>query len=74
MVENTNEKGEIAHALRAISRFIPVFSKDLYCRHVKSRACLGKGSYAFGDFTLIQLLSTQLIALVDIADHIPTNK
>ena len=28
---------------RAISPFPSVFSKDLYCRHVKTRACLGKG-------------------------------
>ena len=28
--------------LRAISPFPTVFSKDLYRRHVKSRACLGK--------------------------------
>ena len=28
---------------RAISPFPTVFSKDLYCRHVKTRACLGKG-------------------------------
>ena len=35
-VENTVGKGEI-------SPFLTVFSKDLYCRHVKSRACLGKG-------------------------------
>ena len=34
-VEHTVGKGEIA-------RF-SVFSKDLYCRHVKTRACLGKG-------------------------------
>ena len=27
----------------AISPFPAVFSKDLYCRHVKTRACLGKG-------------------------------
>ena len=27
----------------AISPFPTVFSKDLYCRHVKTRACLGKG-------------------------------
>ena len=33
-VENTVEKGEIAHY---------EFSKDLHCRHVKNRACLGKG-------------------------------
>ena len=29
--------------LQAISPFPTVFSKDLYCRHVKIRACLGKG-------------------------------
>ena len=28
---------------QAISPFPTVFSKDLYCRHVKTRACLGKG-------------------------------
>ena len=28
-------------SLRAISPFSAVFSKDLYCRHVKTRACLG---------------------------------
>ena len=30
-------------SLRAISPFPSVFSKALYCRHVKTRACLGKG-------------------------------
>ena len=30
-------------SLRAISPFPTVFSKDLCCRHVKTRACLGKG-------------------------------
>ena len=30
-------------SLRAISPFPIVFSKDMYCRHVKTRACLGKG-------------------------------
>ena len=30
-------------SLRAISPFPTVFSKDLYCRHIKTRACLGKG-------------------------------
>ena len=30
-------------SLRAISPFPAVFSKDLYCRHVKTKACLGKG-------------------------------
>ena len=32
------------HLSRAISPFPIVFSKDLHCRHVKTRACLGKGS------------------------------
>ena len=30
-------------SLGAISPFPTVFSKDLYCRHEKTRACLGKG-------------------------------
>ena len=30
-------------SLRAISLFQTVSSKDLYCRHVKTRACLGDG-------------------------------
>ena len=29
--------------LRAISPIPTLFSKELYCRHVKTRACLGKG-------------------------------
>ena len=29
--------------LRAISHLTTVFSKDFCCRHVKTRACLGKG-------------------------------
>ena len=28
---------------RAISHFPTAFSKGLYCRHIKRRACLGKG-------------------------------
>ena len=39
--ENTVGKGEIA-SYKQIFPF-PVFSKDLYCRQVKTRACLGKG-------------------------------
>ena len=35
-VENAVGKG-------AISPFPTVFSKDLYCKHTKTRACLGKG-------------------------------
>ena len=41
-VENTVGKGEIAPK-RAISHFPTMFSKDFHCRHVKTRACLGKG-------------------------------
>ena len=40
-VGNTVGKGEIAHYKQFL--LFPVFSKDLYCRHVKTRACLGKG-------------------------------
>ena len=29
--------------LAAISPFPTVYTKDLYCRYVKTRACLGKG-------------------------------
>ena len=36
-VENTEGKGEI------VSSFPTVFSEDLYLRHIKTRACLGKG-------------------------------
>ena len=32
-------------SLRRISFFPAVFSKDLYCRHVRTRACLRKGSF-----------------------------
>ena len=36
------EKVEIARYEQFL--FVPtLFSKDLYCRHVKTRACLGKG-------------------------------
>ena len=36
--ENTVGKGEFA-----ISPFPTVFSKDLYCRRIKTRVCFGKG-------------------------------
>ena len=36
------EKGENV-SLGAISPFPTVFPKDLHCRHVKTRACLGMG-------------------------------
>ena len=39
-VENIVGKGEIT--LWAISSFPTVFSEDLYCRHMKTRAYLGK--------------------------------
>ena len=41
-VENTVGKGEIAR-YEQISLFPTVFSKDLYCRHVKTRPLFGKG-------------------------------
>ena len=42
LVENTVEKGGIACYEQFL--LIPtVFSEDLYWRHVKTRACLGKG-------------------------------
>ena len=34
-------------SLRAISSFPTVFSKDFFCRRVKTRACLGKGEDFF---------------------------
>ena len=40
-VENTGKRRNCL--LRAISPFPTVFSKDLYCRLFKTRACLGKG-------------------------------
>ena len=41
-VENTVEKRRNCLS-RAISPFPTVFSKDLHCRHAKTRACLRKG-------------------------------
>ena len=40
-VENTGKRRYCS--LRAISPFPTAFSKNLYCRHVKTRACSGKG-------------------------------
>ena len=40
-VEKTVGKEEIAHH-EPISPLPAAFYKDLYCRHVKTRACLGK--------------------------------
>ena len=40
-VENNVGKGEIARYEQFF--LFPVFPKDLYCRHVKTTACLGKG-------------------------------
>ena len=40
-IKNTVGKGEIARYEQFL--LFPVFSKDLYCRHIKIRACLGKG-------------------------------
>ena len=41
--ENALGKEEIACYMQ-FSSFPTVFSKGFYCRHVKTRACLGKGS------------------------------
>ena len=41
-VENNVGKGEIARYVQFLL-FPQCFQKDLYCRHVKTRACLGKG-------------------------------
>ena len=41
MVEDTGKRKNCL--LRTISPFLTVFSKDLYCRHVETRVCLGKG-------------------------------
>ena len=41
-VENTVGKGEIAH-YEQFTPFPTVFSKEFYGRHMKTRACLGKG-------------------------------
>ena len=41
-VENTVEKGEIA---RYVNFFPIASSKVFYCRHLKTRACLGKGNW-----------------------------
>ena len=40
-VENTAGKGEIA-SYDQFLLFSTIFSKDFYCRHVKTRACLEK--------------------------------
>ena len=32
-------------SIGVVSPFPTVFSKELYCRHIKSRACLGKGYF-----------------------------
>ena len=41
--ENAVGKREIARYVQAFSPFPIEFSKDLYCRHVKTMACLRKG-------------------------------
>ena len=41
-VENTVGKGEIA-CYKQFLLLPQFFLKDLYCRHIKTRACLGKG-------------------------------
>ena len=41
-IENTAGKGEIARYEQFLLFFPAVFSKDLYCRHIKTRALLEK--------------------------------
>ena len=41
-VENTVGKGEIARNEQFLL-FPQCFQRNLYCRHIKTRACLGKG-------------------------------
>ena len=46
--------------LRAISAFLTVFSKDLYCRHVETRAYLGKGCVVTSSFNSVVYQSLQI--------------
>ena len=49
-------------SLRVISPFPTEFSKDFYCRHGKTRACLGKGSLeSHGVFLQIDNSDCQMI-------------
>ena len=43
----------------SISPFPTVFSKDLYCRHAKTRACLGKGEES--EFQILKLYRRKLL-------------
>ena len=40
--KNSVGKGEIAHYQQFLLS-LQCFSKEFYCRHVKTRACVGKG-------------------------------
>ena len=48
------EKGKL---LVTISPFPTVFSKDLECRHLKTRACLGKGYHAIHVYNHVGVLA-----------------
>ena len=49
-------------SLQAMSPFPTVFSTDLYCRHVKTRACLGKGQWTlFFFFEDVHLILNSLL-------------
>ena len=52
-VENCGKRRNCS--LRAISSLPTVFSKDLYCRHVKTRACLGMG-YGYRFLSIIWMI------------------
>ena len=63
MVENTVGKREIA-LYEQLLFFSTVFSKDLYCRHEKTRACMGKGKL------ITRQQNLDWSELKQIADHI----
>ena len=58
-VENTVGKGEIAHYEQFLL-FPTVFSKDLYCRHVKTRACVGKGYPCNNTYDIFYFIYTDI--------------
>ena len=43
MLQTRKNQGSCGQGLRGISPFPTAFSKDFYCRHVKTRACVAKG-------------------------------
>ena len=64
-VENAVRKGKIACYKQFL--LFPLFSKDLYCRHVKTRACLGK-SYAADLFAKVVIQIMKYCHIEDFSD------